>query len=114
MEIFEEMGGTIRGQAAVGPVQMSRGGDTFRTGWVSGRTYILKAGIFVIMCRIIVDFPKLAFQVLGAVRLEWVLVGLSLGCSTDSVSFLAGLSLSLSSSVSTLGGLQEVLFGEDL
>jgi hypothetical protein len=70
MEKFEEMGGTIRGQAVVGPVQMSRGGDTLRTGWVSGRTYIMKAGTFVIMCRIFVDFPKLAFQVLGAVRLE--------------------------------------------
>ena len=70
MERFEEMGGSIRGQAAVGPVQMSRGGDTLHTGWVSGRICIMKAGIFVIMCRIIVNFPKLALQVLGAVRFE--------------------------------------------
>jgi hypothetical protein len=67
---FEEMGGTIRGQVAVGPVQMGRDGDTLYTGWVSGRVCIMNTGIVVIICRIIVVFSKIAFQVLGVVRLE--------------------------------------------
>ena len=107
MERFDEMGDSTRGQAAAGPGQMSRDGDTLRTGRVSGRTCIMRAGTLVIMCRVIVEFSKLS-------GLKWVSVDLSLGSSTGSVLCLAGLSLALSFSVSTLGGSQGLLFGEDL
>ena len=62
---FEEVGGTIRDLVAVGLVQMGRDGDTLYTGWVSMNT-----GIDVIICRIILVFSKIAFQVLGVVWFE--------------------------------------------
>ena len=49
-----------------GPVICSGQG----TARVGGRACIRKAGTVVIMFRIIVEFPKLVFQVLEAVRLE--------------------------------------------
>ena len=85
MERFNEMGDSTRGQAAAGPGQMSRDGDTLCTGRVSGRTCLMRAGTLVI---IIVDFPELVIQVLRAVRLK-------MGVGGPEPGVLDGLSLML-------------------